>query len=108
MSLAAESCVACKGEDTRLTGKEAIDLLKEVADWQMMELERKLFKDFKFKNFAEALQFVTRVAALAEQQNHHPDISFGWGYAEIILTTHAVDGLTRNDFIFAAKIDGLK
>lgn len=107
MALAAESCAPCKGEEARLTSKEVLEMVKELNDWQTAELERRLFKDFEFKDYAEALRFVTKVSALAEQQNHHPDISFGWGYVEIELSTHAAQGLTRNDFILAAKIDGL-
>ncbi len=62
---------------------------------------------FKFKNFAEALAFVNRVGALAEAENHHPSIRFGWGFAEITAFTHVIDGLSENDFILAAKIDAL-
>ena len=107
MSLAAEKCAPCKGEDARIPSKEVLEMLKELQEWQTLEMERKLFKDFKFKNYAGALAFVNKVSALAEQQNHHPDISFGWGYAEIVLWTHAVEGLSRNDFILAAQIDAL-
>jgi 4a-hydroxytetrahydrobiopterin dehydratase len=106
-ALAAENCIPCKKGEPRIPSKEAIEMVKGLDDWQLTELEAKLFKDFQFKNYAEALRFVTQISALAEQQGHHPDITFGWGYAEVILTTHAVQGLSRNDFILAAKIDGL-
>ena len=62
-------------------------------------------REFKFKNFEESQNFVNKVGNLAEEENHHPDISFGWGYAVIIITTHAIEGLSENDFILAAKID---
>jgi len=62
---------------------------------------------FKFKNFSDALAFVNRVGALAETEGHHPDITFGWGFVSITLSTHAVDGLSENDFILGAKIDKL-
>ncbi len=107
MALAAEKCVPCKGDDARIESKEALEMVKDLNDWQMQELEHKLFKDFKFKNFAQALDFVNKLGALAEEQGHHPDISFGWGYAEVMLSTHSVGGLSRNDFILAAKIDGM-
>lgn len=87
-------------------GSEIETLRKEVPQWEIMEYHH-LRRKFKFKNFAEALLFVNRVGALAESEGHHPDISFGWGYAEITSFTHAVGGLSENDFILAAKIDAL-
>jgi 4a-hydroxytetrahydrobiopterin dehydratase len=66
-----------------------------------------LLLKYRFPDFQTALAFVIRVGALAEQQGHHPDISFGWGYAELKIWTHAIDGLTESDFILAAKIDRL-
>lgn len=107
MALAAEKCAPCEGAENRLSSKEVLATLEEVNDWQTLEMERKLFKDFEFKDFKSAKSFVDRVSALAEEQGHHPDISFGWGYAEVVLWTHAVEGISRNDFILAAKIDGL-
>jgi len=65
----------------------------------------KISKNFKFKNFKEALEFVDKVGGIAESEGHHPNIDFGWGKAEIILYTHAVSGLSENDFILASKID---
>jgi 4a-hydroxytetrahydrobiopterin dehydratase len=62
---------------------------------------------FRFKNFREALEFVNEVGELAEEQGHHPDISFGWGRVEVTVWTHKIDGLTESDFIFAAKVDTL-
>lgn len=107
MTLSTESCKPCKGEEARLSSDDVQALLKEVDGWLSQEMDRKIIKDFKFKNFKQAQAFVNQVGGLAEQQGHHPDISFGWGYAEITLTTHATGGLSRNDFILAAKIDGL-
>ena len=71
-------------------------------------LEKKIFfleKDFKFKNFLDSQKFVNKVGGIAEEEGHHPDIIFGWGYAKIKITTHAIEGLSENDFILAAKID---
>ena len=81
-------------------------LLKELSGWEV-EGEHHLKKRYEFKNFAASLEFVNRVGQLAEEQGHHPDISFGWGYAEIMIWTHKIDGLTESDFILAAKIDEL-
>lgn len=107
MALAAEKCAPCKGEEAKIPGNEARAMLAELNDWQTLEMETKLFKDLKFKDYASALAFVNKVSVLAEEQGHHPDISFGWGYVEIVLSTHDVGGLSRNDFILAAKIDAL-
>lgn len=107
MGLAAERCVPCRKGEERLKNKEVLALMAELPEWQTLELERKIARTFKCRNFAGALALVNRIAALAELEGHHPDISFGWGYVEIILTTHAADGLTRNDFIVATKIDAL-
>ena len=64
-----------------------------------------LEKNFVFKNFLNSQAFIIKVGAISEQENHHPDISYGWGYAKILITTHAIEGLSENDFILAAKID---
>ena len=66
-----------------------------------------LFKKFIFKNFLDSQKFINNVSKISEDEGHHPDISFGWGYAEIKITTHAIEGLSENDFILAAKIDQL-
>ena len=64
-----------------------------------------LEKEFKFKNFLESQNFVNLVGNISEEEGHHPDLSFGWGYAKVSITTHAIEGLSENDFILAAKID---
>lgn len=89
-----------------LMAGEMEELHKQVPLWDIVDFHE-LKRRFKFKNFAEALAFVNKVGALAESESHHPTITFGWGYAEITLFTHAVDGLSENDFILAAKIDRL-
>ena len=66
-----------------------------------------LYKKYEFKNFLESQSFINKVGVISENEGHHPDISFGWGYAEIKITTHAIEGLSENDFILAAKIDQL-
>ena len=66
-----------------------------------------LMTDFEFDNYAQALAFVNEVSRIAEEDDHHPDVCFGWGYAEIALTTHEVEGLTAADFALAQKIDKL-
>jgi len=89
-------------------GRQEIDrLLEEVDGWEAVE-DHHLRRVFEFKNFKDALEFVNRVGEVAEEQGHHPDISFGWGRAEITIWTHKIDGLTESDFILAAKIDKLE
>lgn len=104
--LASKTCVPCKGGTPPLKGEELEGLRRQVPEWEIVE-EHHLRRRFRFKNFREALGFVNRVGDLAEEQGHHPDIGFGWGYAEISVWTHKIDGLTESDFIFAAKVDAL-
>jgi 4a-hydroxytetrahydrobiopterin dehydratase len=87
------------------TGEIAV-LAAQLRDWEVVA-GRHLKKPFKFRDFRSALEFVNRVGELAEAEGHHPDITLGWGKAEITLWTHAAGGLTENDFILAAKIDRL-
>ena len=102
--LANRNCVPCRGDTPPLKGEELDGLRRQVPDWEVVE-EHHLRRAFKFKNFREALGFINRVGELAEEQGHHPDISFGWGYAEVTVFTHKIDGLTESDFVFAAKVD---
>jgi len=67
-----------------------------------------LYRAFKFEDFQAAMEFVQNVGEIAEQEDHHPDIEFGWGYANILIYTHKINGLHENDFILAAKINGLE
>jgi 4a-hydroxytetrahydrobiopterin dehydratase len=105
--LAAQRCEACTGETPRLTPAEVASLRHEIApEWTVTD-ESGLARRYRFKDFAGAFAFTGRIAELAEEQGHHPDLRLGWGYVEIDLTTHAIGGLSRNDFIMAAKIDRL-
>ena len=74
-------------------------------EWAILDEARRIERTFKFKNFAVAFAFVQRTGDLAESEGHHPDISFGWGYATISLQTKKIKGLHENDFIMAAKVD---
>lgn len=103
-TLTQKHCAHCEGDTAPLMADEIEALRKKVPYWKIMNW-RHLYRKFTFKNFADALVFVNKVGALAESEGHHPDISFGWGYAEITSFTHAVGGLSENDFILAAKIN---
>ena len=104
--LAGQHCEACESGTPALPEQEATALAREVPDWER-DANRTLRREFSFANFRDAFGFVTRVALVAESEGHHPDIELGWGRAAIELTTHAASGLTRNDFVMAAKIDRL-
>ena len=104
--LASKTCVPCRGGTPPLKGEELDDLWRQIPGWEVVE-EHHLRRRFRFTNFREALDFVNRVGELAEEQGHHPDVGFGWGYAEVTVYTHKIDGLTESDFILAAKLSEL-
>ena len=106
--LAGRRCGPCEGGTPPLTGAE-LQKLKRVLGrgWDVVEGPR-LAKAFKFKNFQEALDFTNLVGAVAEEQGHHPDIALAWGKVGITVWTHAIGGLSENDFVLAAKIEKLK
>lgn len=105
-SLAQMTCVPCKGGTPPMNRDQIATLHPEVTGWEVID-DKKLSRNFRFKNFATALGFVNRIGEVAEQQGHHPDLCFGWGYVNVEVWTHKIDGLTESDFIFAAKIDVL-
>lgn len=102
--LADRKCVPCRGGAPALKGQDLAKLHHGVPDW-VVEKEHHIHREFRFPDFKQALDFVNRVGAVAEEQGHHPDILLAWGKAEITLWTHKIDGLTESDFIMAAKID---
>lgn len=107
--LSSKHCVPCEGYEKPFGRNQAEGYLRRVKDWELGDNGiLKIHKKFKFKNFKEALSFVNKVGEMSESEGHHPDINFGWGKAEIILWTHAVGGLSENDFILAAKINKLQ
>ena len=103
-----KKCVPCEGGALPLDISEIHKYQKKIDGWDVKKNEKKIFfleKNFKFKNFISSQNFINKVSEISENENHHPDISFGWGYAKILITTHAIEGLSENDFILAAKID---
>lgn len=105
--LAEKTCVPCKVDVPPLKGKELEELHRQIPEWGIVE-DHHIRREFRFKNFREALDFVNRVGELAEEQAHHPDISLTWGRAEVEIFTHKINGLTESDFVLAAKIDRLQ
>jgi len=102
--LASKKCIPCKGGAPPLKGGELRILQGQVEGWNIIE-EHHLLKTFKFPDFRKSLDFVNQVGEIAEEQGHHPVITFTWGKVEITIYTHKINGLTESDFIMAAKID---
>jgi 4a-hydroxytetrahydrobiopterin dehydratase len=100
-----EKCIPCRGGVPPLKGDELYALASQLGNgWRVIE-DHHLEKDFTFSDFAQALSFTNAVGAIAEREGHHPDIYLAWGKVRITIWTHKIDGLTRSDFILAAKID---
>jgi 4a-hydroxytetrahydrobiopterin dehydratase len=103
--LANNECIPCKGGVPPLAGQGLADLADQLGgDWNLIE-QHHLEKEYKFPDFQQALDFTNRVGAIAEEQNHHPDILTSWGKTKVTIWTHKIDGLTESDFFFAAKCD---
>ena len=108
--LAAKRCVPCRGGVPPLRGAALLVLHRQLggdaSGWQIVD-EHHLHNDYRFANFADALAFTNRVGAIAEEQQHHPDLHLAWGRVGVTIWTHKIDGLTESDFVFAAKCDAL-
>ena len=103
-----KKCVPCEGGAIPFDISEIHKYQKKIDGWNLIKNDKDIFfleKDFEFKNFKESQSFVNKVGEISESEGHHPDIIFGWGYAKVKITTHAIEGLSENDFILAAKID---
>lgn len=102
-------CVPCRGGEPTVTDEEMADLHPQVPEWQIVERNgiKQLERSFKFKNFAQALAFTNNVGEIAEAEGHHPALLTEWGKVTVTWWTHKIKGLHRNDFIMAARTDGL-
>lgn len=108
MDLTEQKCTACEGGMLPLNKTESDMLLQQVSGWKISNDFKKIFKHFIFKNFTQALTFINQVGVISENEGHHPDLKlFDYKKVEIVLSTHAIDGLSVNDFIVAAKINEL-
>jgi 4a-hydroxytetrahydrobiopterin dehydratase len=107
VALTAKTCTPCRGGVPPLTRTEAERLLGETPGWTLSDDATRIERSFSFGDFAGALRFVEKVAAVAEAEGHHPDIAFGWGYCRVVFYTHKIKGLHENDFIMAAKVNAL-
>jgi 4a-hydroxytetrahydrobiopterin dehydratase len=108
-NLASGKCVACRAGEPTLTDSEIVELQPQLPDWQVKEVEgmKRLERVFKFKNFAQALEFTNKIGKIADEENHHPLIVTEWGKVTLDWWTHKIGGLHRNDFIMAARSDEL-
>jgi 4a-hydroxytetrahydrobiopterin dehydratase len=106
--LLAKVCTPCRGGTPPLSRAEAESYLARVPGWVLADDGRRIERSLQFKNFKDAMDFVARIGALAESEGHHPDVSFGWGWAKVSWQTKKIKGLHENDFIMAAKTNELR
>ena len=102
-----QKCQACSGNTPKFDEKQISDNLSKLDNWSVNDEQKMIYKKFNFKTFKQALNFTNKVGEIADIEGHHPDISVGWGYSLVMLHTHAIKGLSINDFILAAKIDAI-
>jgi len=108
MKLHQKKCIPCRGDIPAFTREQIDEYLKYLTGWKVFINEKKAFclsRVYKFSDFEKSLMFVNKVSNIAEEEGHHPDLIFGWGYAEVNIFTHAINGLSLSDFILASKID---
>lgn len=103
--LSEKKCIPCEAGTPPMEWERIGFFIKQVSGWDVVE-EHHLYKNFRFKNFAQGLAFVNVIGKIAEEEGHHPDIALSWGSVGITLFTHKINGLSENDFIMASKIDG--
>ena len=100
-----QHCIPCEGGVPALQKPEALKLAADVNGWNLADDTKSIWREFQFDDFKEALAFINKVGALAEAEGHHPDIHCWWNKVKLELTTHAIGGLSNNDFILASKIN---
>lgn len=101
-------CVSCEGGVPPLTPAEVAKYLSQIKNWEVSGDGQSILKRFTFKGFYKTMSFVNAIAWIANQENHHPDLQVGYNYCVVQFTTHAIHGLSKNDFICAAKVDALQ
>lgn len=100
-------CLPCEGGLPPLTKNQIDTLLPAISTWQLNVEATVISREFKFKNFYKTMAFVNALAFMAHRENHHPDLRVGYNYCVVNYTTHAIQGLSENDFICAGKVDKL-
>ena len=104
LALLKKHCVPCEGGVPPMTTEETKKLLRQLPGWKLNR-QKHLYRQYKFKNFVQAMRFVNAIAKIAERENHHPDMTIQYSKVQVELWTHAINGLSENDFILAAKIE---
>ncbi|OGG50023.1 hypothetical protein A2763_03710 [Candidatus Kaiserbacteria bacterium RIFCSPHIGHO2_01_FULL_54_36] len=107
MDLAKKKCVPCEEGTPPLNAEEITKHKSQIPNWNVSADQKRISREFTFENFLEAMAFANKITAVAEEEGHHPDLHISWGKVGIELSTHAIKGLSENDFILAAKIDTL-
>ena len=102
-----KNCESCNTQTPKLLISEINENMEKLDSWTLNENQEMIFKKFKFNNFKKAISLANKIGDIAESEGHHPDISIGYGYCLVMVHTHAIKGLSINDFILAAKIDAL-
>ena len=106
--LVKKHCKPCEGGVPPLSSERAHELMKSVEEWQFTQDQKSIIREFIMENFSAAIKFINEIAKTAEKEGHHPDLYLtGYRKLKVVLSTHAIGGLSENDFILAAKIDGL-
>ena len=105
--LAQKKCVPCRGGTPPLSAEQAKTYLAAVPEWRVSADGKQISRTFTYKDFIQAMKFVNKVAEVAEEQGHHPDIHIHWNKVELVLWTHSIGGLHENDFVMAAKLERL-
>ena len=100
-------CVPCEGGVPTMTREEALAIMNEIPGWELADDSKSICRRFEFKGFYKCVSFINALAWVANAENHHPDFSAGYNYCEVTFTTHAIDVLSENDFICAAKVNAL-
>ncbi|MDE2079437.1 MAG: 4a-hydroxytetrahydrobiopterin dehydratase [Patescibacteria group bacterium] len=103
-----KKCVACEGGVPPLNSEQVSAYSVQVPEWKIAPDLKSISREFTFKNFKEAMAFANKIGDLAEEEGHHPELAVSWGKVSVHLTTHAIGGLSENDFIMAAKVDLLQ
>jgi 4a-hydroxytetrahydrobiopterin dehydratase len=106
-NLSDKNCKPCEGGVDPMTREQAETLIKQVEGWELSEDSKTISRRFEFKGFYKTVAFINAMAWVANSENHHPDFSAGYSFCEVNFTTHAIDGLSENDFICAAKLNEL-
>lgn len=106
-NLTEKRCLPCEGGVAKMTEAEVKNMLAQLKDWQANETHTAISRDFRFRNYYQTMAFVNAIAWMAHQENHHPDLEVSYNHCVVHYNTHAIGGLSENDFICAAKVDAL-